>query len=173
MVADVQLIGLILMPLSLDPNETVPVSLETDLPKPEEVRPVFLARHMTCAETRRVKQLTQQAFDEQDDDKSQLMVDRVLAIQYAGWRNVCDRDGKPIPFEAKDGRLVTADDALGAIDKWELVRAAVPATQMSQLEKKSALSRSRLEQARSAANAAMSESATSPPASQIASAPPV
>ena len=158
------------MPLALDPNETVPVSLETDLPKPEEVRPVFLARHMTCAETRLVKQLTQQAFDEKDDDKSQLTVDRVLAIQYAGWRNVCDRDGKPIPFEVKDGRLVTADDALGPIDKWELVRAAVPATQINQLEKKRLLLLSKRE--RSAENATTNASVTSPPATTTPSAPP-
>lgn len=161
------------MPLACDPNETVAIYLDTDMDKPESERAVFLARHLTCAETRQAKQLTQQAYDEKDPEKEQALLDQVLALQFAGWKNVSDRKGQPVPFDVAEGRLMTADLALGSIDKWELVRAAVPATQLSHLEKKRSRSRLRSAAAPSAANAAATENATPlSPSATMESAPP-
>lgn len=150
------------MPLSSDPTATVPVYLDTDAAADEKTRPAFLARFLTVSESRRVRDLTKQAFDEKDQDKAQDLLNQILAIQYAGWQNVTDREGRAVPFEVKDGKLVSADDALALLDKWELVGAAPAAIQLGHLEKKrqSLLARSATEA--SAKNVATAGDASSP-----------
>jgi hypothetical protein len=102
------------MPLALDPNATVEYSLKLDAGKPPEQRPVFLLRHLSCRDVLRARQLLDNAVEEKDAVKGNELLNAVLAIGLAGWRNI-DRTFAADNF----------DDVLTPGEKGELAYACV------------------------------------------------
>jgi len=107
------------MPLALDPNETFEVVLDSDSGRPDP--PTFLFRYQTAREWREYVRLG----DEEENLRS-LGSDEVLRRLYealagvlVGWKNVLDREGRPVSFRAEDLDAVTT---VG--EAWELYYAA-------------------------------------------------
>jgi hypothetical protein len=87
--------------IALDPSETVEVSLKRWQQRPPESRPVFIFHYLTASELRKVQRLRAEAekdgTTDEDKDKN---IEEGIRIGLVGWRNVIDRSGKPVPFDA-------------------------------------------------------------------------
>jgi hypothetical protein len=148
------------MSIALDPSQTSEISLDNDADRPEAERPTFLARFLTCREARHVQDRLSSP-DSDDPAKQDELLERVLAIQLAGWRNVADRDGKAIPFTVTDGRLVTAGDVVTPMERWELIAKCQTAIRLDEAKKK-ALRLQRLSAGASSATTAATKDDAAP-----------
>src|SRR5438132_1281370 len=105
------------MPIALDPGQTAGYVLKRDQQKPENSRPTFMFHYLTRAESRRVRDVREQARAEQDAEASEQLLDEALLVGLVGWRNVVDRNGKAVEFAPNADRL---DEVLTLVEKWEL-----------------------------------------------------
>lgn len=119
------------MPIGLDPSHTASYVLRGDREGPEEDRPTFLFHFLTRAEVRRATEIRERARQERDNDASERLLDECILIGLAGWRNINDRRGRPIPFEPSAERL---DEALTLVEKWELANNYPAALQNAEIE---------------------------------------
>lgn len=96
------------MPLALDPNELFELSLSRDEQRFDEpaTRPVFVFRFMTGREWKTVARLSESIEDSTGGAEAIEKVFEALATSLCGWRNVTDRQGEEIPFNASDLDLV-------------------------------------------------------------------
>lgn len=104
------------MPISSDPARTAPYWLACDAETPEANRPTFDCRFLTRREMRRVDELTKQAYAAKDDAQCYGLLIDALRVGVAGWRNMFDPDGQPVPFD-----LSAIDGILTDQELWELV----------------------------------------------------
>jgi hypothetical protein len=127
------------MPLSSDPQQNTPVCLDIDAGKPEAERPTFLYRFLTARQMRQRRDLLNQAKDLPDEQAEPLLV-QALAVGLAGWRNLRDADGRPVPFDPADPGALA--DALTVLEMYELFGAAANAVTLAEVQKKRAASAS-------------------------------
>jgi len=120
------------MSLACRPGATFAVTLPADAALPEERRPRFTVRHLSCQEWADLAQFA--------DDKEALqarsvkeIVSELLALlsrHVAGWSNVVDASGAAVPFSADAlGQVLTLDEA------WELYDAIRQQSRLSVTEK--------------------------------------
>jgi hypothetical protein len=145
------------MPLALDPEQTVPISLEVDKAKPDATRPAFLCRFLTKRKMTRVLDLLKQAQATDDYDAAHKVIDEALNVGIVGWRNIA-ADGKPIPF-APDAY----DEVLTGTEKFELAQKQISETRLAEHERKNSSSPAPTAQAGSAAPAETLAPADRPP----------
>ena len=119
------------MPIGLDPSQTAPYVLRQDREGPEEDRPTFLFHFLTRAEVRRATELRERARQQRDNEASEQLLDECILIGLAGWRNVNDRNGRPIQFEPTPEKL---DQALTLVEKWEIANNYPAALQNAEIE---------------------------------------
>ena len=81
------------MPIALDPEQTFEVVLKTDQSKPPESRPVFLFRHLTARQLRRIAKLgdDREALKASTVDKITDDLIATIGEALAGWRHI-DRE---------------------------------------------------------------------------------
>jgi len=106
------------MPRALEPGITFDVVLDSDKDKPEDSRPTFIFRSLSCREWAKCN-----GFYERLDGKTcETVVDELLAavsLGLTGWRNL------GIQFDASRlGDIVTVQEARELLDK--CVRGNVP-----------------------------------------------
>lgn len=119
------------MPLALDPAETVPVSLLSDMEKPEGTRPAFDCRYVTCREVIRIAKLINDADALDDNEAVNAKLQEALEISVVGWRNMTDRKGKAINFDP-----TSLDDVLTVAEKYELAYKASMNARLAEQDKK-------------------------------------
>lgn len=154
------------MSIALDPNETAPVYLDYDADKPEESRPTFTYRFLNCRETMFMESLRRSVHQTKDAEAQNSLLNRAISVGLVGWRNIIDRDGKPVPFTTEPApagelptvRIPALDDILTALEKVELVYRCIDELQIAELAKKKAKSALR------AASAGDSSARTADPA---------
>lgn len=120
------------MPLSLNPNATVPVSLDSDKQLPEP-RPEFLCRFLTCAQQADMLGKLDDAFCERDMIARRPKLREALLVSVTGWRNMGDRSSDPQNIDA----LLTEDEM------FELGYAALTAIRLAEQDKKKSASQSK------------------------------
>lgn len=148
------------MPLGLDPDQTAPVSLKSDQPKPEASRPAFLFKYLTERELTQVQQLREQARDEQDNEKCLALLKQGIGVGLRGWKNMIGLDGKPISYDAgKLGEILTIQE------QWELINDYPTALQIAASLKADFPSPSPSPSANSATGSAEAVDPTAKPAS--------
>lgn len=85
--------------LSANPNKTVNVFLPSDADRPEAERTQFAYRVLTCSQwTERSERRAALSASQTEGDYLSDWV-RVLSIGLAGWHNLTDHEGRPIPFD--------------------------------------------------------------------------
>ncbi|HSZ58507.1 MAG TPA: hypothetical protein VK797_22765 [Tepidisphaeraceae bacterium] len=163
------------MPLSCDPTETFPVVLITDQAKPEETRPTFLARFVTRREAKRIQKLEEELRSQSarlSNEESEAKLDEALGIIYMGWKNLTDREGKPVEFKRDENGIPNFDDIIDLVDKYELLDLGTENAIRMHVDKKKALLLERQSAGANSASpippAAPSESASNPPATPTA-----
>ena len=62
---------------------------------------------------------------------SEQLLDECILIGLAGWRNISDRRGRPIPFQPASETL---DQALTLVEKWEIANNYPAALQNAEIE---------------------------------------
>ena len=113
--------GRIQMPLALEPNETFELILESDKDKPREIQPRFIYRHLTCRQHRYIAKFRERLEELKKDASTAIdnMMDEIkktATINLAGWVNMNDADGKPIPFD-----IEKFEDIVGLAEANELI----------------------------------------------------
>ena len=112
------------MPLGLDPNETIEITLISDQDAPAECRPTFLFAVLVERDVRQLEAVTARLLawqgqaaggGEDDDDEKKIDVEeltrraaafdairddvwRLLAQHLIEWQNLTDRTGEPVDF---------------------------------------------------------------------------
>lgn len=119
------------MPISLDPQATVDVSLESDAGKPPDARPTFLCRFLTVKAHLRVGKLLRDAAGAGEADKANGLLTEALSLCVAGWRNMGGH-GDYSPDKL--------DEVLTVSEKWELAAAASTAPTLSEQDRKGSAS---------------------------------
>jgi hypothetical protein len=108
------------MPLGLDPDATINVSLKSDMQKPEDVRPAFAVRFPT---PRRVRAMTAilkeiemlpKSGAENWSEIALAKMREVFQLSVTGWSNMIE-DGVFIPFS-----IDALTDTLSFKEQWEL-----------------------------------------------------
>lgn len=74
------------MPLALDPNATVDFTFPHDRGKKDAA--VFLLRHLSCRQVLEAEQILRAILQEKDAKKVNAMLDDILKMGLAGWRNI-------------------------------------------------------------------------------------
>lgn len=122
------------MPIALDPDQTYPVYLIIDEPKPEATRPAFLFRYLTKRKARLADERLDRANAIIGDEKMdrepkgrelEAIAGELMALALAGWRNI------PQPFS-----LEAIDDVLTYQEQWELLWKFRPLGQLSESDRK-------------------------------------
>jgi hypothetical protein len=144
------------MPIALSKDETCPVWLRSDADKPEAERPTFLFHYLTRAEVRRVDAWRKEGEGAAEVEQIEAMLDKIIRLGLAGWRNVRDRDGNEIPYSPD-----SLDDVLTLQEKMELAVYDPSAVDAGEAKKKN----------RGSASALTSETAPSAPDAGTGSAP--
>lgn len=121
------------MPLSLHPDATVPVSLESDAGIAEAERPVFLCRFLTGSQLIDVLGRFDDAIAERDLKARQLKLRDALQIGVAGWRNMGGVPSEP----QKIHELLTEEEMI------DLTLATIRAPRMAEADKKKSVSQSK------------------------------
>ena len=62
------------MPLALEPDQTIEISLKCDESKPLETRPAFIVRFMSSRDRRRVREHVEAALAAKSDDDAQAQI---------------------------------------------------------------------------------------------------
>lgn len=133
------------MPLATDPKATFDVVLKTDEDKPAESRPTFTVRHLSSREQRDASRIDQAAREIEAATQpgaalgdvqaaADTMVEKLLALlrlAVIGWRNLTDRQGKPIPFDP-----ARIDEVLTPNEIWELYYAALSGATLTGADRK-------------------------------------
>lgn len=145
------------MPLALDPNLTTEIVLPSDEHRPEESRPAFIVRFLTCRELTKFYATFDAARADKELPGEMAKLDAAIFTALVGWRNIIGRDGAPIDFAAD--RL---DDVLTLGEKWRLARLIPSAVSISEQEKKASASSSQDDGEASVPNAAAGNAPTSP-----------
>jgi len=138
------------MPIGLDPDRTVPITLSIDAGR--SGAPVFHVRFPTPRRQRQVRELLEQANtavnawmslphetgeqaaaalaarDRGRDDGARLLV-QALRLTLAGWRGLRDEDGQDIPW-APDAGPAVLGELLDLAELAELVNRAMVDTQL-------------------------------------------
>ena len=125
------------MPISLDPNAYGEFALTIDKSKPENERPVFFARCLTCAQVMQVNRLLKEAKElaAGEQDKHNNLLNESLAIQLAGWRNL------PTHFPpGKSDLFSDLDRILTPGEKWELIYGCLTTSQLTEVDRKKSAS---------------------------------
>lgn len=87
------------MPIGFDPNDTIPVKLDCfDGGKPDDQRATFTCRHLTSKQVKEVARLRREAWDADTYEGRDAKLNAALLVGIAGWENVRDDAGNPVPF---------------------------------------------------------------------------
>lgn len=121
------------MPRFLEAEGTFPHVLESD--KGKENAPEFLLAVLSKRDSKNLRKLTRQYFDEKDIDRRDELLTEAMAIVLKGWKNI------PIEFNADNVEKLTELECL------ELVSAATLGTYLSAEDKKKSESASKSETA--------------------------
>lgn len=113
------------MLIACDPNETADVTLPGADATPAERRPTFVYRHFTGRQIIERERL----FDAAQGVEA---VAVAVAVGLVGWRNVTDRDGRPLAFDP-----AKIPDVLTPLELGELFQAAGSIVQLNEVQKKS------------------------------------
>lgn len=90
------------MPLILDPDFVVEVTLPTDAARPKERRPVFLCRPLTSRQAinrRRLHKASYEAYRAENEAEGDKLRLEALGLSLVDWRNFIDGNGSPIAFD--------------------------------------------------------------------------
>jgi hypothetical protein len=150
-----------LMPIALDPNQTVPFSLAIDRDKPEHVRPVFLLGYLTCRQTLAYEALIEKAAEKSTQAERNANLNKALSLLIRDWTNVKDVQGNDVVCEPMQGTEWALDDVLTPEEKWEFALEGRKAIRLSESDKKKSLSQPDTATEKSAP-AAPSNAGTSP-----------
>jgi hypothetical protein len=102
--------------LCADPDERLPVWLDSDKEKPKETRPTFFIRALTQQELREgARFVTQAKAKDVDNEKCSELLDKAIAVGLIGWENIIFR-GTPVPFSAE----TRTGSFLSAGEVWQL-----------------------------------------------------
>jgi hypothetical protein len=100
------------MPLSIDPEETVVVVLDSDKAKPEATRPGFRFKFLSVREFRRVRSIVEDAERLDEAGKRDEAQDKLVEAVAVGWRGAVN-----LPAVTSAESLI---DALTPSELWEL-----------------------------------------------------
>ena len=129
------------MPIALDPALRVRFSLQVDRQQPDDQRPVFILRYLTCRQATQVESLIDQAADPAvSQSVRSVALNKALAVLIAGWKHLNDENGQPILYALggvdRDELAQLGDDILTPAEKWELVADGLRAIRLSESDKK-------------------------------------
>jgi hypothetical protein len=136
------------MPLSANPDDTIPYVLETDRALPEAERPRFDLRFLTCRQRQTVAALVTQAQRETEDPEVAKLLDEAIGVGLARLTNV-RHQGQPVAVgdDVPSGYL-TPDEL------WELATAVLREPRLCEEKKRACSSQPTSGPAPSAASAA-------------------
>ena len=150
------------MPLALEPDQTIEISLKSDESKPLETRPAFIVRFMSSRDRNRLRDLYAEAvdFDMKGDYESFIknMVS-IFQISLVGWHHLKAANGDYIPFDPT--RL---PELLTDVEILELARLVYAKTELEELDRKNSGSPSDSGSAASVPTAAAPKIAATDPA---------
>lgn len=89
------------MPVFLEPDQTFPVVLDSDLQKPEDVRPTFFARSQTMRKQIGILNVLDRLHEDKNATAEELFADacRVLSETVVGWKNMGGIEFSPDLFD--------------------------------------------------------------------------
>ncbi len=119
------------MPLALEPDQTIEISLKIDETKPPETRPAFIVRFMSSRDRRRVREQIDAAMAADNDEAAEQAIRTALQIGLTSWLRLKTPGGDNIPYDPD--RL---PDLLTDLEMWELVGLLLEKTRLAELDRK-------------------------------------
>ncbi|MCK4340291.1 MAG: hypothetical protein KAY37_01035 [Phycisphaerae bacterium] len=119
--------------IALDPQATVEFCLDAWPGVPDQ-RPAFIAHYLTCRQNIEYDKLLDRASELKPAEGLPVLLE-AIGLGLVGWRNVCDRSGRPLEFEV--GLL---GDLLTWHELWELAGRVLSETSLAESDRKKSLS---------------------------------
>lgn len=119
------------MPLALDPEQKIVISLQLDQNKSEEVRPSFIVRFLSGRDRRKISENINEALKSKSDDDSEKLIFDAVKIGLVGWKNIVNRAGEVIPFD-----INLLPEILTDLEMWELIGLMLKKTRLSEIDLK-------------------------------------
>lgn len=119
------------MPLALDPEQTILISLQLDQDKPAETRPAFRVRFLSARERRQVLEKINAALAADHDDAAEQLIVDAIRIGLVGWENLLDRSNHAVPYDS-----TMLPEFLTDLELWELVGTMLRQTRLTEADLK-------------------------------------
>jgi len=145
------------MPVALDPNEKYSYVLSTDRACGEHA-PTLVFHFPTCREQARIAELFDAAEKTQTVRESLTLRCDAVRMILVDWRNLVDRQGKPIAYDPE-----TLEDVLSDNDLTELQARLLREMSMAEWDKKKSVLLSQSNSAPSAPGATADDAPKNPP----------
>lgn len=137
------------MLIAMDPSQTFELTLDFYKQQPEESRPIFVCRFLTCRQVLKFEQLIAEAGDKRKDQEgANRLLNEALGLAVVGWKNV-----------SSDFSIDALSDVLTPREKWELAFAIPGEVVLAESNKKKSISPSASDGAAAPANAQPAASA--------------